>query len=79
MSVGLSVQHAKLAAIQITGDFFGTKDVKDVEDALTGVRLRKDDLLNALEPLDLQDYVGHLTKGAFVNFILSERAAAHDI
>lgn len=70
ISIGLSIEHAKISAIQITGDFFGTKDVKEVEAALMGIRLRKDDLLNALEPLDLASYFGNLTKEALVNYML---------
>ena len=71
--VGLSVDHAKIAAIQITGDFFGKEDIKDIEEALVGVRLKKDDLLNTLEPLDLVHYFGNLTKEEFSSFILSEK------
>ncbi|UJL46647.1 lipoate--protein ligase [Virgibacillus sp. NKC19-16] len=74
ISVGLGVEHAKIASIQITGDFFGSKEIKEVEEALVGVRLRKEDLLNALEPLDLANYFGKLTKEEFVSFILSEKA-----
>ncbi|RDW16069.1 lipoate--protein ligase [Oceanobacillus arenosus] len=74
VSVGLSIEHAKIAVIQITGDFFGTKDVKDIEKALVGVRLRKSDLINALELLDLTNYFGNLTKEEFIRFILSEKA-----
>ncbi|WP_373894807.1 lipoate--protein ligase [Virgibacillus natechei] len=74
LSVGLTIKHAKIAAIQITGDFFGTKDIKEVEEALLGVRLRKEDLLKSLEPLDLANYFGNLTKEEFVSFILSEKA-----
>ncbi|MBY7141948.1 lipoate--protein ligase [Virgibacillus sp. NKC19-3] len=72
--IDLSVEHAKIAAIQITGDFFGTKDIKEVEEALMRVRLRKEDLFSALEPLDLAYYFGDLTKEDFVSFILSEKA-----
>ncbi|WP_010529500.1 lipoate--protein ligase [Lentibacillus jeotgali] len=74
ISVGLTIEHAKIAAIQITGDFFGTKDIKDIEGAIVRVRLRKEDLLNALEPFDLADYFGNVTKEEFVSFILSENA-----
>ncbi|WP_068676805.1 lipoate--protein ligase [Oceanobacillus sp. Castelsardo] len=73
VSVGLTIVHAKIAAIQITGDFFGTKDVKEIEEVLIGVRLRKEDLLTALEPLDLKNYFGNLTKEEFISFILSEK------
>ena len=71
ITIGLSIEHAKISAIQITGDYFGTKDVKEVEEALMGMRLRKDDLLQALEPLDLASYFGNLTKETLVNFMLS--------
>src|SRR5690625_334837 len=73
ISAGLTIKHAKIASIQITGDFFGTKDIKDIEVALVGVRLKKEDLLRTLEPLDLANYFGNLTKEDFVKFILSEK------
>lgn len=72
--VGVTVEHGKIATIQITGDFFGTKDIKEIKDTLTGVRLKKDDLIKALEPLDLVNYFGSLTKEEFVSFILSYQA-----
>ena len=72
ISIGLSIEHGKIAAIQITGDFFGTKDINDIEAVLVGVRLRKKDLLSALESLDLANYFGNLTKEELTSFILSE-------
>lgn len=72
VSAGLTIEHGKIATIQISGDFFGTKDVKEVENALLGVRLRNDELLQALESIDLTPYFGKLTKDEFVRFILSE-------
>lgn len=74
VTVGLTIEYAKIATIQITGDFFGEKDINDVEEALLGVRLKKEELLRALKPLDLTDYFGHLTKEEMVSFILSEQA-----
>lgn len=71
ITVGLSLKHAKIASVQITGDFFGTKDVTEVEAALIGIRLRKADLLHGLESLKLTDYFGDLTSEALVNYILS--------
>lgn len=73
VSVGLTIEHAKIAEIQISGDFFGTENVKEVEKALLGVRLRKEDMLTALNHLDLSQYFGNLTKEEFTSFILSEK------
>ena len=71
ISVGLKVEHAKVASIRITGDFFGTKDIKEVEEALIGTRLKKEEIFEALAPLDLSNYFGSLSKEAFVSFLLS--------
>lgn len=72
IKVGLEVTYGKISTIQFSGDFFGTKDKKDIEEALIGVRLRKEDLLHALAPYYLHDYFGHITYEAFVEFLLSE-------
>lgn len=73
MTLGLTIEHAKIAQLQITGDFFGSKDVHDLEQLLIGTRLRKDDLLKQLENVDLTAYFGQLTKENFVAFLLSEQ------
>lgn len=73
ITIGLTIEHAKIAGVQFTGDFFGTKDSKEVEEALMGVRLRKDDLIKALESVDLSEYFGKMSKEELVRFILSEK------
>jgi lipoate-protein ligase A len=72
VTVGLTIEHGKIADIQINGDFFGTEPIEDVEDTLRGVRLWRESLLEALEPIDLTPYFGDLKKEEFVRFILSE-------
>lgn len=71
ISIGLSITHGKIADIQITGDFFGKKDIEEIEEALTNVRLRKSDLLDALEAYTLTDYFGDLSHESLVNVLLS--------
>lgn len=78
ISVGLQIRHGRIDDLKITGDFFGTKDINEIETALIGVRLKKEDLLAALAPLDLMDYVGDLSKETFVNFVLSEKDAGSE-
>lgn len=73
MTVGLTVKQGKVAECQITGDFFGKRDVSEVESALIGVRLRKEDLLAALERFDLSEYFGNISIDEFVSFLLSEK------
>lgn len=71
VSIGLEVKQGLISEIRITGDFFGKEDMKAVEECLKGVRLRKDDLLEALGQFQLTDYFGLLTAGELVGFILS--------
>ncbi|MHC0551798.1 lipoate--protein ligase [Salinicoccus sp. CNSTN-B1] len=71
INFGLSVDHGRITDIQITGDFFGKKDVKEIEEALVGVRLRKDDLLQALQVFHISDYFGDMTPEDLVRVILS--------
>lgn len=73
MTVGLTVKQGKVAECQITGDFFGKRDVSEVESALIGVRLRKEDLLAALERFDLSEYFGNISIDEFVSFLLSRK------
>lgn len=71
INLGLSVMQGKISKVQITGDFFGRKEITDIESALLDVRLKKDDLLKALENFNLTDYFGDITTETFVNAILS--------
>lgn len=73
VTVGIQALHGKINEFQISGDFFATKDIRDVEERLIGTRLRKDDLLEALASIDLTNYLGDLSTEEFVQFILSER------
>lgn len=72
VSAGLTIELGRIAKIQLYGDFFGTEDIKEIETKLLGVRLRKDELLHALEGIDLTPYLGKLKKEEFVRFLLSE-------
>jgi len=71
INIGLTIKQAKINELSITGDFFGTKNVDEVINALVGVRLKKDDLITALDTFNLNDYFGKMTKETFINFILS--------
>lgn len=79
ISIGLTATHARISSIQITGDFFGTKDLTDIKEALIGVRLRKDDLLKTLEKFQLTDYFGNLTPQDLVDVILSSSSTQGNI
>lgn len=59
------IQHAK-----IYGDFFGSTEIRVVEEVLEGVRLEEEELITALSSIDLKHYLGNITKEDIVKLIL---------
>src|SRR5699024_7531036 len=68
ITIGMTITYGKISNIQITGDFFGKKDIKDIEHALLNVRLKEDELIEAVQPFELIDYFGGLTAESFAQF-----------
>ncbi|PHK50004.1 lipoate--protein ligase [Staphylococcus edaphicus] len=71
IDISLSVEQGRIAACRIYGDFFGQGDIKDVESQLTGVRVVKEDIVGALNELDMSYYFGKTTAEEIADVILS--------
>ncbi|MGT2925630.1 lipoate--protein ligase [Streptococcus cuniculipharyngis] len=71
LDVHLDVVNSRIAACRIYGDFFGQGDIIDLEQALIGLRMEKEDLLQALNQLDLSTYLGKISAQEFVDLIFS--------
>lgn len=71
IDVSLEVEQGRIAACRIYGDFFGQGDISDVETALIGTRVVYEDLMRALEEIDVPFYFGNMTDEALVQLILS--------
>ncbi|MGX7199132.1 lipoate--protein ligase [Enterococcus nangangensis] len=69
IEVRLNVVNGKINDAKIYGDFFGLGEVKDVEDALIGVRYEKEDLKAAVAKIDVQKYFGNIEAADFLNLI----------
>ena len=54
-----------------TGRFFGQGDIKDVEQALQGTKMTREDLTHQLKQLDIVYYFGNVTVESLVEMILS--------
>ncbi len=67
----LQIAKGRIAACKIYGDFFGRKEISEVEAALIGVRLHREDLLAVFEQLDVPAYFGAVTAAELVTLILS--------
>ncbi|MBO0461080.1 MULTISPECIES: lipoate--protein ligase [Enterococcus] len=58
IEVHLNVSEGIIDDVKIFGDFFGLGDIKDVEQALTGLKYDKPTLQKAVETIDIKKYFG---------------------
>lgn len=72
LRIDMKLAHAKIDEIQITGDFFGQKEIKALEVHLTGTRLEKSALKDVLGDLHLSDYISNMDQSTFIKLIMSE-------
>ncbi len=61
VEASVSVEDGIIAAIRINGDFFGKKEVAELEEALLGARHERESVKNALEGLNLGEYISGMT------------------
>lgn len=57
-----NVVQSKIENIKIYGDFFGIEDAAAVEEVLKGVKYEREDVLNALENLDISRYFAGISQ-----------------
>ncbi|MGT2846704.1 lipoate--protein ligase [Streptococcus massiliensis] len=57
-----NVVNSKIEDIKIYGDFFGIEDVAAVEDVLRGQKYEREDVLAALEQIDISRYFAGISK-----------------
>jgi len=61
LEVDLNVSDGIIKDIKIYGDFFGKKDVKEIEDILKGVRHSESDVREALSFVDINEYFANIS------------------
>lgn len=66
----LNVDGGKIKNIAIYGDYFGEKDISELEEALVGVNHSEDAIRASLDGLDLNDYIRGLTIDEFIKALL---------
>jgi len=67
VDVRLEVKKGTVTECKIYGDFFGSLDVHDIEERLTGVQFDKDAFTAALEGVDIKRYFGNITTEDFLH------------
>ena len=62
----MNVQDGIITTLKIFGDFFGSKDIREIEQALAGIRHEENTIINTLEKYDLNDYFNKVKLEEFV-------------
>lgn len=66
----LNVKESIITDISIYGDFFGEKNIKEIEKVIIGVKHNRDDLENRLKDIELNNYIRGLTIKNLVDDLL---------
>ena len=61
VSFRLNIENGMIKHVKIFGDFLGSKDIHDVEQALTSITFEPSSVTKALSPLPLDDYFLKIT------------------
>lgn len=67
----IEVHNGEIQQLKIFGDFLGLRDVSDVKSRLIGIRYDKLHLQEALESIELKDYLGGLTSQELATFLFA--------
>ena len=70
LEIHLSVEHGKIAAVQIFGDFMALTSCEELEKALIGCSYQKDAISHAMAHIPLKDCLGSITEEEFLQTIL---------
>lgn len=71
VTIYMQVKQGCISGIKIYGDFFGTKDISELEDALTGVKIEESAIAAVLGNLDIGSYIKGLEAVQLLGLILN--------
>ncbi len=66
LSLKFNVKEGSLQELKIYGDFFGKKDVSDIEEQLKSKQFQEEVIRGALRQIDFEEYFTGITKDNFV-------------
>jgi len=69
VDVRIDVHKGEIRSLKIYGDFFGERDVSELEERLLGIRYERDSLRSALNGVNLKPYFGAVELEAFLDLL----------
>ncbi|PZD96302.1 lipoate--protein ligase [Paenibacillus sambharensis] len=70
IDVRLQVENGHIEGVKLYGDFFGVRDVAELELLLTGIRYEEATIRQAIANVDLHSFFGKLTQDEFVSLLM---------
>ncbi len=67
IELNLKVEKGIITDIKIFGDFFGVKDVKEIEDLLKGIEHKKEEIKNVIKNINIDEYFSRITMEEFLS------------
>lgn len=71
VQVNINVHKGLIKDIKIYGDFFSEKDINELEELLKNVKYLKNEVINALDMVDIEKYMINVSKENLVEIIFS--------
>lgn len=71
VTIYMQVRQGCITGIKIYGDFFGTKDISELEEALTGLKIEERAIAAVLDKLDIGSYIKGLEAEQLTGLILN--------
>lgn len=72
LDLRMTVSGGKISSLRIYGDFLALESITPLEEALTGCTFKKEALMQALESICLNRYIGTITKDELVQTVLGD-------
>ncbi|MEY8750425.1 lipoate--protein ligase [Alkalicoccobacillus gibsonii] len=69
VDIRLNVRRGHIEACKIYGDFFGVRDVSELEELLVGTKYDSEELSKTLEEVDISSFFGKVTKEEFLDLL----------
>ncbi len=71
IDIHLEIEKSRIAACRIYGDYFGKADVADIENALIGTKMEREDISEKLKEFDFALYFGAVSQQELIDLIFS--------
>ena len=67
----MNVKEGRIKNINIRGDYFSLKETSELENILTGLRYKKEDVEDVFKDIDIGEYILNLTNKDFISLLFN--------